>query len=90
MESASDAPAAPSPAPRRTEPLDSVAPPARRTEPLDSVAWPPRRTEPLDSVAPPPRRRRVRPLDVFLILITFGLYGFVLLARQRSKRPDLH
>lgn len=67
---------APSPAPRRTEPLDSIAPPARRTEPGDSVA-------------PPAPRRRVRPLDVFLILITFGLYGFVLLARQRSKRPDV-
>jgi len=71
----SAAPAAPSPAPRRTEPLDSVAPPARRTEPLDSVA-------------PPAQRRRVRPLDVFLIVITFGLYGFVLLARQRRKHPN--
>jgi len=66
----------------------SAAPAApRRTEPWESVA-PPRRTEPMQSVAPPPRRRRVRPLDVFLILITFGLYGFVLLARQRGKRPD--
>ena len=68
--------AAPSPAPRRTEPQGSIAPPAR---------W----TEPQGSVAPPARRRRVRPLDVFLILITFGLYGFVLLAQQRRKRPDL-
>jgi hypothetical protein len=83
----SAAPAAPSPAPRRTEPLDSVAPP--RTEPLDSVAPPARRTEPLDSVAPPAQRRRVRPLDVFLIVITFGLYGFVLLARQRRKQPNV-
>lgn len=77
---ASAAPAAPSPAPRRTESLDSVAAPARKTEPLDSVAPP-------DGAAPPAQRRRVRPLDIFLILITFGLYGFVLLARQRPKRP---
>jgi len=90
QESASAAAVAPSPALRRTEPLDSVAPKApRRTEPLESVAPPARRTEAMDSVAPPARRRRVRPLDVFLILITFGLYGFVLLARQRRKRPDV-
>jgi hypothetical protein len=34
--------------------------------------------------APP---ARVRPLEVFLILITFGLYGLVLLFRQRRQQP---
>jgi hypothetical protein len=38
------------------------------------------------STVPPalPRPRRVRPLDIFLIIITCGLYGLFLLARQRK------
>jgi hypothetical protein len=35
-----------------------------------------------------PQRRRVRTLDVFLIIISCGLYGLFLLARQRKpSRP---
>jgi hypothetical protein len=34
-----------------------------------------------------PAPARVRPLEVFLILITFGLYGLVLLFRQRGQQP---
>ncbi len=33
--------------------------------------------------APPPVPRKLRPLEVFLVIITFGLYGLVLRARQR-------
>ncbi|MEY2936562.1 MAG: hypothetical protein RL033_7311 [Pseudomonadota bacterium] len=38
----------------------------------------------LPSLPPVPQRRRVRPLDIFLIVITCGLYGLVLWARQRK------
>jgi hypothetical protein len=31
-----------------------------------------------------PQRHQVRPLDIFLIIITCGLYGLVLWARQRK------
>jgi hypothetical protein len=88
---AATAPPAGAPDPARSQPTSTApaAPAPRRTEPLDVVAPPARRTEALDSVAPPPQRRRVRPLDVFLIVITFGLYGFVLLARQRRKQPKI-
>jgi hypothetical protein len=40
--------------------------------------------EPTRSLPPVPRRRQVRPLEVFLIIITCGLYGLVIWARQRK------
>ncbi|MEY4544628.1 MAG: hypothetical protein RL685_823, partial [Pseudomonadota bacterium] len=36
------------------------------------------------SLPPVPQRHQVRPLDIFLIIITCGLYGLVLWARQRK------
>lgn len=36
------------------------------------------------SQPPVPQRRRVSPLEIFLIIVTCGLYGLVLLARQRK------
>ncbi|HVZ35210.1 MAG TPA: zinc-ribbon domain-containing protein [Polyangiaceae bacterium] len=35
--------------------------------------------------APPGLRRRVHPLEIVLVLLTFGLYGFVLWARRRKR-----
>jgi zinc-ribbon domain len=40
-----------------------------------------------ESAPPEPvRRRRIHPLEIFLIVITFGLYGLVILARQRRPK----
>lgn len=60
--------------------------------PAESLAIPATPVAPAES-SPAQRRTeqraqaRVRPLEVFLILITFGLYGLVLLIRQRRQQP---
>jgi nicotinate-nucleotide--dimethylbenzimidazole phosphoribosyltransferase len=79
------APAVPaSPSRGRTEMFDTSAPETAAPPPS---GFPGREPEPRVSSVPPAPRRRVRPLDVFLIVITFGLYGLVLWARQRKASP---
>lgn len=77
----------------RTEAFDATPPPIERPAieqpslerpPLEQPA---RAVSPSpDSYAPAGVPRRLKPLDVFLIVITFGLYALVLRARQR--RPS--
>ena len=77
-------------------PGPAAAPQRGRTEAFDATPPPieqPSREPPVpaarpltDSYTPAGVPRRLKPLDVFLIVITFGLYALVLRARQRKAR----
>lgn len=88
------------PAPGRTQALDAMPPRAEAQPAPALDPWapepnpPPARTAQLpaqDSLPPlqdlsdsKPAARRVRPLEIFLIVATCGLYGLVMLMRQRK------
>ena len=67
----------------RTEAFDATPPPIE--QPSMEQHAPALRSSP-DSYTPAGVPRRLTPLDVFLIVITFGLYALVLRARQRKAR----
>jgi hypothetical protein len=65
----------------RTEAFDATPPPIEQPA-LEAVS---RNARPSAlSYTPAGVPRRLKPLDVFLIVITFGLYALVLRARQRK------
>ncbi len=91
------------PPPGRTQTLDATPPPVATADPQPAAppeAW---HAEPAaarsaltaqDSLPPlqelsdsSPVPRRVRPFEIFLIVATCGLYGLVMLMRQRKNRP---
>jgi hypothetical protein len=65
----------------RTEAFDATPPPIE--QPSIEQRLPATRPS-ADSYTPAGVPRRLKPLDVFLIVITFGLYALVLRARQRK------
>jgi hypothetical protein len=77
-------PAGAAPARGRTEAFEA-APPSPSTA-VEPVAGAHARSEPPESYHPAGvPRTHLRPLDVFLVVITCGLYGVVLWAQQRRK-----
>ena len=90
------------PAAGRTQALDATPPPVEASSPPRDP-WaaepnpPPARTAqmPAQDSLPPlqelsdskPAPRRVRPFEIFLIVATCGLYGLVMLMRQRKPGP---
>jgi len=78
--------AAAAPARGRTEVFEATSPsPATAVEPADRARTPSQPPESYHPAGVP--RIRLRPLDVFLVVVTCGLYGLVLWAQQRHK-PD--
>jgi hypothetical protein len=78
--------AAPEPAADRLEPAPATPRAVAVTAALPEAPAPPRDAE---KAAPalasrPPTPPRLRPLDILLIICTFGIYGLVLWARQRK------
>jgi hypothetical protein len=65
----------------RTEAFDATPPPIEQPS-IEQHSPAPRPST--QSYTPAGVPRRLRPLDVFLIVISFGLYALVLRARQRK------